>query len=583
MSTPKMAPHQWRKAMSRASLPKEGCFRVDHPSTTWVEIPCVSPPNTPYIPATGGARLAGVGPQTVGNGNDFSARVSGTIAWAEGSFPSVTGVTSGSSNNFSLQINSNAFTGASLCSGAKTPSSCQGWEQFVYAPSSAFIQYWLLNYANTCPSGWNTYSNHCWRNSPGSVAVPTVSATNLANVALIGTAGSGGDSIAMSVGSTMYSYGTSSSIVNLNTHWTTAEFNIFGNGGGSQYNFNSNSTLVVQTITDSVTPTTSAPACSSSGTTGETNNLTLVGGSCCPVSGNLPAIQFTESNASPLPGAQTCPLLPVNANWSLVGHPFDAVATGTDGGGKTLYSCRASYQGGLHPGKTRTDWSNCHISYSGQEIQIQAYESLVAAWTDAANGTIPSNALAFGNDGSGGPTLYPCRAYVNGNAFQLGKTRSGLGACNIPYGGAELVQTRYQVLTNALPLSVQAVSSAAPPATALVGGYDSDGAPLYVCQAMYNGGLVPGKTRSNWTNCDVSWGGGEHHVSSYNVLIPTFKTPGTVFQAGNEANGSSLGVCRASYASTTQVGKYLTSSSRCNFPYGGSEISMTSGYQVLAF
>src|ERR1700722_18379949 len=109
-------------------LPKEGCFQVTHPSTAWVEVPCIRPPEVPYIPARGRA------PETVGNGTDNSSEVSGTISWAEGSFPSVSGVTSetdGTSNNYSLQLNSNNFTQTSApagpsCSGALTPSELPG-------------------------------------------------------------------------------------------------------------------------------------------------------------------------------------------------------------------------------------------------------------------------------------------------------------------------------------------------------------------------------------------------------------------------------------------------------------------------
>ena len=115
-----------------------------------------------------------------------------------------------------------------------------------------------------------------------------------------------------------------------------------------------------------------------------------------------------------------------------------------------------------------------------------------------------------------------------------------------------------------------------------MGGYDSNNAPLYVCQAQYGGGLVPGKVPSGWSSCDVSWGGTEHYVSTYNVLVPNFKSPpGTVYKAGTDWNGNPLGICNASYHNSTQVGKYL-SNGYCNFGYGGSEVSLSSGYQVLS-
>jgi len=573
----------WRKAMSRMALPGEGCFQATHPSTTWKQVPCVTPPNVPFIPATGGSHRPTGGAETVGAGVDGSAQVSGTITWAEGSFPNVTGVTN-TSTNYSLQINSNTFSGSPMCSGAANPSSCLGWEQFVYAPSSAFIQYWLINYGKACPSGWNQHVDplgtiDCFKNSPSGVSVPAQPATNLNNIALVGSAGNGGDSISMSVAGTIYTYGTKTDVLNLRAHWDTAEFNIFGNANGTQFNFNAGSSVVVQTLTDATPATTAAPTCLSTGTTGETNNLTLVG--CCPIGGSTQGIQFLESNVSPLPGAPACPLMAGSPNYSLVGHPFDGVIAGADVGGTPLFSCRANFNGGVHPGKTRANWSFCDISFGGQEVTIQPYETLVPAWTDGANGSVPADAFPFGTDGSGGPTLYPCRAYVNGQGFQVGKVRPGLG-CVIPLFNQEVVVATYQVLTSSLPLTAQTVNSAVAPANSIIGGYDLDGTPLHVCQALFGGGLVPGKTRTPWTSCDVSYAGAEHFVSSYNVLIPTFKAATNVFAAGSESNGNVLGVCQASYQNSTQVGKYLTSG-LCAFPFGGMEIGVTAGPHVLSF
>ena len=51
---------------------------------------------------------------------------------AEGSFDSVTGVTSAGA--YTLQLNTAPFS-TSACSGSPNPANCQGWEQFVY-PSS---------------------------------------------------------------------------------------------------------------------------------------------------------------------------------------------------------------------------------------------------------------------------------------------------------------------------------------------------------------------------------------------------------------------------------------------------------------
>jgi hypothetical protein len=72
------APPHWRKAMSRTSLPKHGCFKATYPGTTWEEIPCIAPsPNDiPLLP--GGTRgTAGSGLLTVGTdtGVDYTAHL----------------------------------------------------------------------------------------------------------------------------------------------------------------------------------------------------------------------------------------------------------------------------------------------------------------------------------------------------------------------------------------------------------------------------------------------------------------------------------------------------------------------------
>ena len=180
---------RWRKTLLKASRPKKACYTVTYPDTQWHEIACKTPPDKPYPPRHG------IRPETVGNGPDFSAVVTGHITEAEGSFDSVTPSTlsecsvpcpinasgqivcpvnptcslpGADDNAYSLQLNSKTFN-TSACSGspASTTPACQGWEQFVYeGAGSAFIQYWLENYGpagTSCPASpaglppWHTF------------------------------------------------------------------------------------------------------------------------------------------------------------------------------------------------------------------------------------------------------------------------------------------------------------------------------------------------------------------------------------------------------------------------------------------
>jgi len=287
---------EWRRSMARTPKPKKGCYEAAYPNTEWQEVQCTTAPQRPYLPARGSR------PYTVGNVTDLSAHVLGSISLAEGSFERVTDVTSesggGVANAFSLQLNTNFFT-TSSCNNIP---GCEGWEQFLFANSttaSAFIQYWLLNYGSTCPAGWIQNNGSCYKNSVNAVSVPIQTIATLGNLSLTGNASSGGtDEVILSIGSNLYSVAGNNSVAGLATEWQAAEFNVFGDGGLSQAVFNTGSTIVVRTSVDS--GTTIAPTCENTGTTGETNNLTLVTTPkpCCPIGGASPAIVFTESNAA---------------------------------------------------------------------------------------------------------------------------------------------------------------------------------------------------------------------------------------------------------------------------------------------
>jgi hypothetical protein len=295
--------HDWRRSMSRVPLPKRGCFTSSYPSGNWQEVPCTTAPARPYPPARGPRS------DTVGNGVDVSAQVTGHISEAIGSFDSVTGVTSESGNvdgspppqpnTFSLQLNSSFFS-TSVCNGASIPSQCRGWQQFVYSNAGfVFVQYWLLSYNTTCPAGWNTFTtssgNDCWKNGSNSAVVPVQPIANLVNLSLTGQANAGGaDTVIMATGSNLYSAENDGSILNLALGWQAVEFNIVGDCCLSQAIFNSGSTIVVRTSVDNASP--NAPSCLAGGFTGETNNLNLVQASAAPPMESLPAVVFTQSN-----------------------------------------------------------------------------------------------------------------------------------------------------------------------------------------------------------------------------------------------------------------------------------------------
>lgn len=295
---------EWQRAMARLPAPGKGCFRSSYPQREWHPVACATPPNLPYPPARGPR------PQTVGNSNDFAAEVTGMISGATGSFDSVSGVTSetgvvgGSgpqvANTYSLQLNTKPFT-TSVCSANP---GCLGWQQFLYTTGfGTYIQYWLLRYNTTCPSGWTSFSFpppddadvYCYRNSLG-VSVAAEPITNLATMTLTGTATAGGDD---TVVVTAAASGTSNianvdTVLDLASGWRGVEFITVGDCCGSQANFNAGSTLVVRTVVHN--GTMNAPACVLEGFTGETNNLNLVGTPPIPTAPS-PSIVSTQTNS----------------------------------------------------------------------------------------------------------------------------------------------------------------------------------------------------------------------------------------------------------------------------------------------
>jgi hypothetical protein len=248
-------------------------------------------PARPFLPRHG--RLV----RTVGNGDDYAAGSAGLTSEAVGSFPKVTGVTSetgsNGANDYSLQLNSNFMLTAACASGG---SGCFGWLQYVYSSGeeAAFMQYWLINYGSKCPAGgWMSYYPDCYKNS-AAVGVPQLPITDLADLKMTGKAVSGGkDFLTFTSSGEAYRTSGKDSVVYLAAGWNASEFNIIGDGGGSEANFNTGSSVTVQIAL--VDGSTAAPTCEvNAGTTGETNNLNLK--NCSVAAGTKPSIKFVESN-----------------------------------------------------------------------------------------------------------------------------------------------------------------------------------------------------------------------------------------------------------------------------------------------
>jgi hypothetical protein len=319
----------WRKSILKTPRAKVGCFAADYPGKQWHKVPCGKPNGKLYLPSRGGVvrteQVGGTG------GTDFSAQVTGNISQAEGSFDNVAvsseSNSNGTANAYSLQLNTNHLNNAKACSTAPD-SGCYGWEQFVYDSSgSTQIQYWLINWGpqgvncsqpgTSCPrpqgascrQGFASSDGWCPQSVPGFTDVlyvvdaaspPPASsepATSLQQLKVTGFAPSGStpDSMAMSVAGHVTTGNGGNYFTDLGSLWQTAEFNVFGDGGGDGANFSTGSTIIVRTSV--VSGTSSGPICDEQSFTGESNNLILVATAATPAPSQFPSLVFTESNA----------------------------------------------------------------------------------------------------------------------------------------------------------------------------------------------------------------------------------------------------------------------------------------------
>ncbi len=306
----------WRETMHDLSAPENGCFHAEFPNTRWEKVECDAPSAYRSAPR-----------ETVGNGYDVVAQApkGHFFTSVTGSFPAMQGVKSetggGKANQYTLQLNTD-FHNTPACDGY---SACRAWQQYVissdYYPigghgptgkTEVFIQDWLENYgihegsANICPRGFTDSGkdinggagDDCFENSPAAVVYKgQIPITKLTELELSGSAKHGGTDEATAIyGKDAYKVKVTDSRTDIASVWSLAEFNVFGNGGASGAEFNSGSELLVKMALSygSTTAPKLQPPSKRLGTTGETNNLTLIEGEA--VGGAKPFVEFLEEN-----------------------------------------------------------------------------------------------------------------------------------------------------------------------------------------------------------------------------------------------------------------------------------------------
>ena len=327
----------WRDFIATAPPPHVGCFTAAYPRTNWREVPCRRGPQIPNdVGGKSNDFVAVDTPLVIQAPNGSPLPILRPIHFVEGTFPTVTGVTSvndsvtTNSGDYSLQINTNRFD-TSFCNGI---AGCQGFQQFVYAsndgdgttsiPGHLYIQYWLVNFGANCPASnppdpRNDFrhppvpgSMNCFKNGPNDMFLDQFPITQLQNFTLIASTGERDTLIfANSTFNFVYAIANDPGILGLAPHWRAAEFNVFGIHNSSVAQFNDGSSITVSVAMDH--GAMAAPRCALgfvdgsqtfTSFTGESNNLNLVG---TPVfhSAPLPRVMFTE-NKSGLPAPSSC-------------------------------------------------------------------------------------------------------------------------------------------------------------------------------------------------------------------------------------------------------------------------------------
>lgn len=128
--------------------------------------------------------------------------------------------------------------------------------------------------------------------------------------------------------------------------------------------------------------------------------------------------------------------------------PRDAILGGRDSDGSPIYVGRASHDGATLICKVLPSKQAAYVATNGIEISKLHYEVLVGRsvkWKSEKNGKVPRDAFAAGR-AQNGETLYIGRAHHMGS-LTLGKVHPTHGCLYMPFGGGEVSQKEYEVLT----------------------------------------------------------------------------------------------------------------------------------------
>ncbi|XP_066259122.1 uncharacterized protein [Euwallacea similis] len=127
------------------------------------------------------------------------------------------------------------------------------------------------------------------------------------------------------------------------------------------------------------------------------------------------------------------------------------------------------------------------------------------------------------------------------------------------------------------------------PSTALLGGNDIDGSPIYVGRAFHEGDWIPAKVIPSKHIAYVPYGGNEVGVEKFQVLceqhfewLPNHdgRVPPNAVVGGKTSDGEDLYIGRVGHDGAWTVGKVQPSHNTCYIPFDGKEVAHKE-YEIL--
>eukprot|EP00842_Homolaphlyctis_polyrhiza_P002114 jgi/Hompol1/2903/HPOL_006262-RA len=196
--------------------------------------------------------------------------------------------------------------------------------------------------------------------------------------------------------------------------------------------------------------------------------------------------------------------------------------SGTSSTGVIIHNVTNSSQSSMRRFDAFDAWqSESRVRTEMYYASVNAGQSMPpVAWVLTHGKMFPPNAILGGTEITGEP-LFIIRAWWEGSIV-VGKGGRSFGGL-IPFHGREIQVDVFEVLIGS-PQSVRwmEASGIVNPAMfskLIEGGHENEGRATFIAQAQYSGGVHPAKAVPGSNGAYLSWGGREHLVNPYRMLV----------------------------------------------------------------